>query len=90
MIGAGAGLAVGALYGVINAKKGGTSSAPFLVAGKAPLDTLLAGAGVLAAVLMKPNHKARYAVMGAAAGGLEAGRLSGRWVRLGGVSAWRG
>ncbi len=77
----GAGLAVGALYGAINAKKGGTSSAPFLVAGKAPLDTLIAGAGVIAAVLMKPNHKARYAVMGAAAGGLAlyGSRMGAAW-----------
>jgi hypothetical protein len=75
------GLAVGAVFGVVNTQKNGTAAAPYMVAGKVPLDTLLAGAGVVAALLVKKNHKARPAVLGAASGGLAlyGARMASAW-----------
>ena len=63
----GAAAGVGAVYGVLNQQKGGTSTAPFMVAGKAPLDAVLAGAGIVGALLVRKG-KAVPAVLGAAAG----------------------
>jgi hypothetical protein len=77
----GAGLGVGALYGFLNTQKGGTAAAPFSIAGKVPLDTALAVAGVAGALLLKKTHKARPAILGAASGALAiyGSRMGAAW-----------
>lgn len=86
----GAAAAVGAVYGVLNTQKGGTATTPFMVAGKAPLDAVLAGAGILGALLVRKG-KAVPAVLGAAAGAVAVygSRVGSAWEaqRLSGSSA---
>jgi hypothetical protein len=90
-MGLGAAAAVGALFGVVNQKQGGTATAPFLVGGKAPLDAVLAGAGVIGALVLKSKHKGHPAMMGAASGALAlyGARMGASWEahRMSGGSA---
>jgi anti-sigma factor RsiW len=76
----GAAAAVGAGYGVLNTQKGGTPAAPYSVAGKAPLDAVLAVAGVAGALLVRKSIHI-YPVLGAAASavGLYTSRLGAAW-----------
>lgn len=57
---------VGAVYGVVNTKQGGSALNPWSVAGKAPLDTVLAAGAAVAALLVRKT-KLIYPVLGAAA-----------------------
>jgi hypothetical protein len=62
----GSAAATGALYGVLNTQKGGSALNPYSIAGKAPLDTVLAAGGVVAALLVRKS-KFIYPALGAAA-----------------------
>jgi len=70
----------GALYGIVNARKGGTALNPYSVAGKAPLDSVLAAAGLVSALMVRKT-KLIYPVLGAAASavGLCASRYASNW-----------
>ena len=86
----GSAVAVGAAFGVLNQQKGGTATAPFMVAGKAPLDAVLAGIGIVGALAIRKG-KAVPAVMGAASGALAlyGARVGAAWEahRMSGASA---
>ena len=86
----GSAVAVGAAFGVLNQQKGGTATAPFMVAGKAPLDAVLAGIGIVGALVVRKG-KAVPAVMGAASGALAlyGARVGAAWEahRMSGASA---
>lgn len=66
----GSAFAGGALVGFANAKEGGSASAPYQVAGKVPLDTGIALAGLAAGFFMRKHPHIRPALFGAAAGAI--------------------
>ena len=86
----GSAAAVGAVFGVLNQQKGGTATAPFMVAGKAPLDAVPPASASSAPSSLRKG-KAVPAVMGAASGALAlyGARVGAAWEaqRMSGASA---